>query len=208
MEEVIAKRAARLARDNHTPEPSDDEMDDEAFNVTVKENVEPIKSAESSFLKNDQLQEELSPFPQTKVTHTPVDRILRSHSNTPKDSTSITDKRRAPADVSRPGSATPSSKSRSATPSYSKNTTPIKSRPGSSTPSKSEIIDLTTPVIPVKARKKSEVHQSPTDPTPAVATRTRSGRNKKESGGCASDFKIPVSLDTPAPTAPSSPSPS
>ena len=29
MEEVIAKRAARLARDNHTPEPSDDEMDED-----------------------------------------------------------------------------------------------------------------------------------------------------------------------------------
>jgi len=207
MEEVIAKRAARLARDNHTPEPSDDEMDDEVFNVTVKENVEPTKSAESSFLKNDQLQEELSPFPQTKVTHTPVDRILRSHSNTPKDSISITEKRRAPADDVRPESATPSSKSRSATPSLSNNTTPIKAGSGSSTPSKCEIIDLRTPVIPVKARKKSEVHQSPTDPTPAVATRTRSGRNRKESE-CASDFKVPVSLDTPLPTAPSSPSPS
>jgi len=35
MEEVIAKRAARLARDHHTPDPSDDEMDDDVFNAVA-----------------------------------------------------------------------------------------------------------------------------------------------------------------------------
>jgi len=204
MEEVIAKRAARLAKDNHTPEPSDDEMDeDEVFNVTVVENVETTKIPVNSLSQNDndQLQENLSPFPQAKVSHTPVDRILRSRTNTPKD-TQPSGGKKTPSETSRPGSATPRTKSRSVTPSIP-NTTPVKGKSKSCTPSKVDEVDLTTPMIPVKARKVVGTSQPPPEPTPAVASRTRS----KNTSECLSDNKVDVSLPTPASTAPPSRSP-
>jgi len=206
MEEVIAKRAARLARDNHTPEPSDDEMDeDEVFNVTVIENVESTKIKENSFSQNDndQLQENLSPFPKSKVTHTPVDRILRSRTTTPKDSQPSPDGKKTPSEKSRPGSATPRTKSRSVTPSVP-NSTPVKGKSKSCTPAKVDEEDLTTPMIPVKARKVVVVSQPPPQPTPAVASRTRS----KNTSECLPDNDIDVCFPTPAPTAPPSPTPS
>jgi len=206
MEEVIAKRAARLARDNHTPEPSDDEMDeDEVFNVTVIENVESTKIKENSFSQNDndQLQENLSPFPKSKVTHTPVDRILRSRTTTPKDSQPSPDGKKTPSETSRPGSATPRTKSRSVTPSIP-NSTPVKGKSKSCTPAKVDEEDLTTPMIPVKARKVVGVSQPPPQPTPAVASRTRS----KNTSECLPDNDVDVCFPTPAPTAPPSPTPS
>jgi len=206
MEEVIAKRAARLARDNHTPEPSDDEMDeDEVFNVTVIENVESTKIKENSFSQNDndQLQENLSPFPKSKVTHTPVDRILRSRTTTPKDTQPSPDGKKTPSEISRPGSATPRTKSRSVTPSVP-NSTPVKGKSKSCTPAKVDEEDLTTPMIPVKARKVVGVPQPPPQPTPAVASRTRS----KNTSECLPDNDVDVCFPTPAPTAPPSPTPS
>ena len=203
MEEVIAKRAARLARDNHTPEPSDDEMDeDEVFNVTVVENINVAGIIESSYSQNDndQLQENLSPFPQSKVTHTPVDRILRSRTTTPKDSQPTPDGKKTPSQVSKPEPVPIKTKSRSVTP-RTPNTTPVKERSRSCTPAQVDEVDLATPIIPAKARKVVGASQPPSEPTPAVASRTRS----KNTSECLPDIKVDVNLPTPAPTAPPSP---
>jgi len=215
MEEVIAKRAARLARDHHTPDPSDDEMDDNVFNATVIENV--VESKDSPF-SGDQLQENLSPFPQTEITHTPVDRILRSRTNTPKDTkitpgstkTPTPGTKYTPTEISKSG-VSGKTKSRSVTPSIS-STTPVKEKsrsvtPGTKTPLKDhslhDVVDLSTPHIPTKTRKMvpaSQPHPDP-EPTPAVATRTR-GKKVSE---CIPE--LPSCLPTPAATAPSSPTP-
>jgi len=224
MEEVIAKRAARLARDNHTPEPSDDEMEDDVFNVTVIEKVNSKPIPTSPFIQEDQLQEDLSPFPQSKMTHTPVDRILRSRTTTPKDNST-------PTEVSRTRTVTPKSKSRSVTPSVAK-TTPLKGKSRSNTPKEAtpekvkqgpvDVLDLNTPIGPSKTRKvtifqpqvtispksqsKVNVSQPLQAPTPAVATRTRNrGRTVSE---CLPEVASPPCLPTPAATAPSSPLPS
>jgi len=230
MEEVIAKRAARLARDHHTPEPSDDEMDDDVFNVTVIE--------KSQYREPDQLQEDLSPFPQPTTTthHTPVDRILRSRTNTPRDTPTTTT-----PDVPSSGSVTPRTKSRPVTPRVTK-TTPLKSEScpntpntNASTPEKSgkslrtlrsrsntpnttastpeksgkapfeDVVDLTTPIVPAKSRRVVSISQPPIiAPTPAVSTRTRN-RGKTTS---LPEERPPSCIPTPAATAPPSPLPS
>lgn len=212
MEEVIASRAARLARDNHTPEPSDDEMEDDVFNGTVIEKNLSKDISKISFMEEDLLHEDLSPFPQSRTTHTPVDRILRSRTTTPKDSHST------PTELPGSGSVTPKTKSRSVTPSITKST-PRKGKSRSNTPNISttntpekarllpseDVVDLTTPVVPAKTRKVVTLLAKPLPaPTPAVATRTRNrGRTVSE---CLPEVvQPPSSLPTPSATAPSSP---
>jgi len=210
MEEVIAKRAARLARDNHTPEPSDDEMDDDdVFDNTVIEVKAKRNSNSLSFLADLSIQEDLSPFPSKSTHTTPVDRILRSRTTTPRDTR-----------LNTPTSEVTGSdaKSRSVTPIVTK-TTPRKGKSRSNTPTtvasppenlcKSpslDVVDLTTPIAPVRSRKIVSLAQAaPPAPTPAVSTRTR---NRAKPATIPEEQQPPSCLPTPAATAPSSPTPS
>jgi len=208
MEEVIAKRAARLARDHHTPEPSDDEVEDDVFDVTVVDGKSNVISSKPLIFEDDQLNEKFSPLSQV-TTRTPVDRILRSRTTTPKESSTT-----PTSGILNSGSVTPRVKSRPVTPVVT--LTPLKMKSLPNTPTvitpikgdgqKQPSYDLTTPVAPTKSKKVVSISQPPPEPTPAVATRTRNRAKAKPSS--IPEERPPSCLPTPAATAPSSPVPS
>lgn len=174
MDEVIARRAARLAEGHHTPDPSDDEMEDECNTTVIERNN--VEEASESF-PNDQLQEELTPLPSNGTTRTPIDRILRSRTNTPKKASS------APA--------TP----------IEVNKELLSKSEGSTSSSKISHHDVfDTPKIKSRSKRAAIVEKA-SELTPAIATRTRN-RTKT-----VSLSEVPSSLPTPAGTAPSSPTP-